>query len=199
MADHGIIFVLSSPSGGGKGSILRRAFAKDRRLCYAVSATTRKPREGEVDGKDYVFATDEQFDKWLEDDRFIEWAEVHGRRYGTLKDQLNKQLQSGSDVVLELDVQGMRSLKTLGYDVVSIFIAPPSLDELERRIRERGGIPEDEIQRRMETAKAEMAVRHEYDHIILNDNLDEAVAEFEAIVAKARNARDTAAKPPKTS
>ncbi len=185
-ADHGIIIVLSSPSGGGKGSILRRAFANDPHLRYAVSATTRKPREGEESGKDYIFATDEEFDRWIAEDRFVEWAEVHGQRYGTLKDELKKQLETGCDVVLELDVQGMRNVRKMDYDVVSVFIAPPSMVELERRIRLRGGIEEDELRRRLNTAVSEMEVQDEYDHLILNDNLDDAVAQFEFIVAEAR-------------
>lgn len=189
MANDGILFVVSSPSGGGKGTILSRVLAEDPLLEYSVSVTTRLPRKGETDAKDYVFVSQKEFRRWVEEGRFLEWAEVHGHRYGTLKESLENRLATGRDVVLELDVQGMRSLKSVRNDVMSIFVLPPSLDELERRLRKRGGIEEEELQLRLANAGEEIDSSGEYDRRIVNDSLEEAVAEFQAVVREARAVR----------
>lgn len=190
MAVQGTLFVVSAPSGGGKRTILSRVLAVDPLLAYSVSVTTRSPREGEVEGVDYIFVSAEVFDQWVREGRFAEWANVHTHRYGTPKEELTKGLASGRDLVLELDVQGMRSVRPLGYDMKSVFIMPPSLEELERRLRNRGSVDEAELQIRLGNAGEEMASRDEFDYVIVNDVLDDAVAEFEAIVAEIRRGRD---------
>jgi len=151
-----------------------------------VSATTRQPREGETDGVDYVFLDRAEFDARIEADAFAEWADVHRHRYGTLHAELERVLATGKDAVLELDVQGMRKLREAGRDCVTVFITAPGLEELERRLRGRGTDSEEQIAGRMETAKVEIAARHEFDYIIVNDEIDEAVADMEAIVRAER-------------
>jgi guanylate kinase len=182
----GTLFVLSAPSGGGKGTILATVLERDPLLKKSVSATTRSPRLDEEDGRHYHFVDDARFDAWIEEGKFAEWAKVHSNRYGTLREELDRQLATGSDVVLELDVQGMRSLKSQRGDLVSIFVAAPSFDELERRLRARGGLTEDEIAIRMRTAREEMAHKDAYDYVIVNDVLDDAVANFESIIRATR-------------
>lgn len=184
---HGSIYVVSAPSGGGKGTILSAAYERDAKLVNAVSVTTRKPRDHEIDGDHYHFVTREQFDAWVEEDRFLEWAEVHGNRYGTLHDELTKQLNTGHDVVLELDVQGMRSVKGKRNDILTVFIMPPSPETWEERLRSRGGLPEEEMMLRLRNGEKEMAASHEYDYVIVNDDLEEAVEAFVHIVYEARN------------
>ena len=186
MAEQGIVFVVSSPSGGGKGTILADVFQRDSRLRHAVSATTRSPREGEVDGTHYHFLDTQRFKGWIAEGRFAEWATVHGKYYGTLKSELASILDSGFDVVLELDVQGMRSISQQREDVVSIFIAPPSLKALEERLRGRGGIREEELRLRLKNAEEEMRAKKEYDYVVLNDILEDAVKIFESILSEAR-------------
>lgn len=159
-------------------------------LVYSVSATSRPPRPGEVDGEDYRFIGPEEFERWVKEGRFAEWAKVHTSCYGTPKEELDRLLATGRDVVLELDVQGMRSVRGLAYDMRSVFIMPPSLEELERRLRGRGGMEEVELEVRLRNAEEEMASREEYDEVIVNDVLEDAVARFEAIVATARRGRE---------
>jgi guanylate kinase len=185
--DKGLLVVVSAPSGGGKGTILGRAFRHDPRLAHAVSATTRPRRPNEVDGKHYHFVDRETFERWIDEGRFAEWAEVHGQLYGTLYSELDRLCGQGRDVVVELDVQGMRSLRRLRPDAATVFIEPPSLEVLEQRLRKRGDLSEEALRLRLENAKAEMAAKNEYDCRILNDDLDRAVAEFEAFVGRARN------------
>lgn len=187
MASTGKVIVVSSPSGGGKGTILRHIISRDENVCHAVSATTRQPREGEIDGQHYYFLSDREFDRRLAGDEFVEWAEVHGHRYGTLKSELDQLLASGQDVVLELDVQGMRALQDNRDDVVSIFIIPPSIEVLEERLRGRGDLEETELKLRLSNAQEEIAAQNEYNHLISNDHLDSAIAEFEAVLREERH------------
>lgn len=183
-----MIVVISAPSGGGKGSIIRRVMQSDPRLVCSISATTRAPRPGEENGRDYIFLTDSEFDQWLEDDQFVEWAHVHNRRYGTPKAPLNELLRTGHDVLLELDVQGMRSVRQAGLgDVVTIFIEPPSLEELERRLRKRGDLSEEHLQLRLRNAQAEIASKGEFDHVVVNRDLEDAVQKVEMILRNARS------------
>lgn len=182
----GLVIVVSAPSGGGKGTILNRVFGEDNRLRHTVSATTRRPRKGEVDGRHYHFVDEETFRRWIDEGRFVEWAEVHGSLYGTLHSELVRLTQEGADVVLELDVQGMRSLRRVRDDVVTIFIEPPSLEVLEERLRARGGLSEQALWTRLDNAKDEIAAKNEYDHVVINDDLDQAVADFRAILRTER-------------
>lgn len=186
MTQQGTLFVVSAPSATGKGSILPLVLETDNRLQYSLSATTRKARKGEVNGKHYIFLDEPEFCRWVTEGRFIEWADVHGNLYGTVRQSLDMQLAADADVILELDVQGMRSLREHRDDVVSIFILPPSLEELERRLRGRQSNTEEEIQTRLHNAKAELGFKDEYDYRIVNDKLEDAVAEFEAVIEKAR-------------
>jgi guanylate kinase len=185
-AGCGTIFVVSAPSGGGKGTILSAAYARDNRLAHTVSATTRKPREGEIDGKHYHFVTREQFNTYVAEGQFLEWAEVHENCYGTLNSELSKHLSRGEDVVLELDVQGMRSVKGRRNDIITVFIMPPSQEVWEQRLRARGGMDEDELALRIRNGLDEMAASSEYDYVVVNDDLEEAVDAFIGIVHETR-------------
>jgi guanylate kinase len=135
---RGLLFVLSSPSGAGKSTIARMLMATDEGLALSVSATTRPIRPGETDGKDYYFVSDERFDEMVANGDFLEWAHVFGHRYGTLKSEVLKVIESGRDVLLDIDWQGTQQLKQVDPDIVRVFILPPSMTELERRLRARG-------------------------------------------------------------
>ena len=182
----GILIVVSAPSGGGKGSILDRAMRADAALRHAVSATTRAPRPGEINGRHYHFVDRPTFERWIEQGRFAEWANVHGELYGTLHEELDRLAAAGCDVVLELDVQGMRSIRKLRPEAATIFIEPPSLDILKDRLQKRGDLGEKDLALRLRNAQAELAAKNEYDCRILNDDLDRAVADFAAFVLRAR-------------
>lgn len=189
MSDRGIVFVVSAPSGGGKRSILARVMADDPKLVYSVSATTRSPRPDEVDGESYRFIDTDTFRQWINENRFVEWAEVHGQLYGTPKDGLFEMLEDGRDVVLELDVLGMRSIRELELGAVTIFIMPPSFEVLEQRLRGRGDSEEEDIVVRLRNAKEEIAAKDEYDFIVTNDELDHAVEQFREVVEAQRKER----------
>jgi len=186
LESRGNIFVVCAPSGAGKRTILHRVMGADETITLSVSVTTRPPREGETDGVDYEFVNVEMFEKLIAEDALVEWASVHGNLYGTRRSELDRVANSGTDAVLELDVQGMRTVRNAGIDVVTIFIAPPSVNELERRIRTRASDSESQIAIRMNNARDEMAARGEFDHVIVNDDLDEAVAKLEAVIRLTR-------------
>ena len=186
MDEPGHIFVVCAPSGAGKRTILHRVMDTDKKLALAVSVTTRPPRDGEVSGVDYEFVDEATFEKLIADDALVEWANVHGNLYGTRRSELERVTRDGLDAVLELDVQGMRNVRNAGSDAVTILVAPPDMNELERRIRSRAADSESQIAVRMNNAREEMAARGEFDHIIVNDNLDEAVAAVEAIIEHVR-------------
>lgn len=183
---RGIFFVVSAPSGAGKRTILQEVFKKDAALVYSVSATSRQPRPGEVDGKDYIFLDQDDFYRRIEAGSFVEWAEVHGHLYGTLREELGRHLISGKDVILELDVQGMSNIKARIADVVTVFVMAPSLEVLEKRLRGRGTDTEDEIALRLRNARAEIAACYQYGYVIYNDVLDKAVADMQAIIRAER-------------
>ena len=187
MTRQGSLIVVSAPSGAGKRTVLNMVFDQDKELEYALSATTRDPREGETPGIDYVFVDQDEFCRRIESGDFVEWAEVHGNMYGTLRDELECQLEHGKDIVLEVDVQGMRSVKNLlDAHVVTVFFVPPSFEELERRLLERGANDAPDMKLRLENARAEMNARHEYDYIIVNDDLEKAVRDFMDILQSHR-------------
>lgn len=186
MAGSGILVVISAPSGAGKLTLLNKVRETEHRLMTTVSATTRAPRQGEVDGKDYHFLDRARFEKNIAAGAFVEWAEVHGNLYGTLASELDRCLGSDHDVILELDVQGMRNLRSQRDDVVTVFLMPPSLEELERRLRARGTDDDDVIALRLRNARDEMAARHEFDYIIVNDDLDRAAGDMAAILRAER-------------
>jgi guanylate kinase len=186
VAKQGILLVLSAPSGAGKHTVLSRLRGIDHGLTTAISATTRAPRQGEKDGRDYYFLSREEFDRRVAAGAFAEWAEVHGNRYGTLHTELDRCLETGGDVLLELDVQGMRNMRSHRPDMVSVFLMAPSLDELERRLRDRNTEDEATISLRLKNARAEVDARKEFDYIVVNDTVDEAAEDLRAILRAER-------------
>lgn len=186
MPREGVLMVISAPSGAGKLTLLNRLRETEAGLASTVSATTRPPRPGEIDGKDYHFLDRAAFEARVAAGAFVEWAEVHGNLYGTLASELDRCLATGGDVILELDVQGMRSLRARRPDTVAVFLMPPSIAELERRLRRRGTDDGDIIALRLANAEGEMAARHEFDYIVVNDALDRAAADMAAILRAER-------------
>ncbi len=187
IARRGLLLVLSSPSGGGKTSIGRALRVTDPNLGLSISFTTRPPRPGEIDGRDYHFVSDARFDEAVRGGELIEHAEVFGARYGTPRAPVEAALAVGHDLLFDIDWQGTRQLRAaLPGDVVSVFILPPSLAELERRLRARRADDEATVQRRMSKATAEIAHWDEYDYVIVNRDFDLAVASVRAILAAER-------------
>ena len=164
--------------------------ADDPTLAYSVSATTRSPRPDEIEGESYRFIDTETFREWIKENRFVEWAEVHGQLYGTPKDGLFEKLEDGRDIVLELDVQGMRLIREEYADAVTIFIMPPSFEVLEQRLRGRGDSEEADLVVRLRNAKEEIAAKDEYDFVITNDVLDQAIEQFNELVTQQRKQRN---------
>ncbi len=178
MKRNGRLFVVAGPSGTGKDTLIKEVM-KNHDLQLSVSATTRKSRPGEVDGRDYTFVSDQDFENLVARGAFLEWKEVFGRRYGTLAGEVDKALASGKDVILEIDVKGALEVKSKVPDAKLIFIMPPSLEELEARLRGRGADGEGEIGRRIDIAPREMVVgEKEFDVIIVNDDISRAASEL---------------------
>ncbi|MEY4889639.1 MAG: guanylate kinase, partial [Pseudomonadota bacterium] len=170
---RGILFIVSSPSGAGKSTISRKLLASDPGLEMSVSATTRPPRPGEVDGKDYHFVNLDQFREMVAQNEFLEWAHVFGNRYGTPRGPVEKALSEGRDVLFDIDWQGAQQLyQQAGGDVIRVFIFPPSMDELERRLRSRGTDSNEVIEGRMSRASAEISHWDGYDYVLVNDDAD---------------------------
>jgi guanylate kinase len=174
--ERGRMIVISGPSGSGKTSICRRLL-EDPRVQFSVSAPTRKPRAGEVDGRDYHFVTPEWFRQQIRAGNFIEHAEVHGNMYGTPRDPVDRALDEGRFYLLEIDVQGALQLKALDEPGVYVFIAPPDMEELRRRLVGRATDTPEVIERRLQKAEDEYRERAKYDHVVVNRDLDQAVAE----------------------
>ena len=178
----GVLFVVSGPSGVGKGTINKKLFEEfGDRIAYSVSATTREPREGEENGREYFFISRQEFEKRVANNEFLEHAEYAGNCYGTPRDYVLSLLQRGVSVILEIDVQGAMQVKRRMPESVSVFILPPSFEELEHRLRGRGTETPEKIERRLAAAKAEMARAPEYDYQIVNDDLDAAYARLREI------------------
>jgi guanylate kinase len=170
----------------GKGTVVRRLLERHPELHLSVSVTTRQPRPSERDGVDYRFVSDEEFDRLVAERELLEWAHVVGHRSGTPAGPVEEALAAGRNVVLEIDVQGARQVKERAPEAVLIFLAPPSLAELERRLRARGTESVAQLERRLTTAKAEMAEQHGFDHVVVNDRLDQATTQVEAIIQASR-------------
>jgi len=188
LARRGLCLVLSAPSGAGKSSLTRALLASEPALSLSISVTTRLPRPGEIDGEHYHFRDQAAFDVQVAAGGFLEWARVLGRHsYGTPRAEVQAALSAGRDVVFDIDWQGHRNLRTaLPGDVVGVFILPPSLTALESRLRQRDGEDATEVARRMGLAREEISHWAEFDHVIVNDVFDTAVAELRAILHAAR-------------
>lgn len=180
----GKLFVISGSSGVGKGTLLKLFLEKHPEFKLSVSCTTRTPRDGEVQGVNYFFITRENFSELIERNEFLEWAEFSGNMYGTQKAYVEKKLAEGKNLILELDTVGALNVKKIMPEACLIFILPPSLEELESRLRGRHTESEDAIQKRLNTVKAEIERSEEFDYKIINDNLDKALNELESIMCK---------------
>ncbi len=182
MKNNGVLFIISGPSGCGKGTIVNQLIERNSDIFISVSATTRQPRAGEVDGKSYHFITAEEFDRLASNDGFLEYAGYCENRYGTPKKAVDDAMQSGRDVILEIEVQGALQVKAKRPDAVLIFILPPSVEELERRLRKRASETEDKVQKRLAKANDEMKLVGLYDYSVVNDALEDAVVDVESIM-----------------
>ncbi|MHB1126154.1 MAG: guanylate kinase [Bacillota bacterium] len=182
MPEQGLLIVLSGPSGAGKGTLCQALLSVLPNLYYSISITTRHPRPGEREGINYFFAGREKFQQMLAEDEFLEWAEVYGNYYGTPRAPVEDQLRQGKDVILEIDIQGALQIKSKFSQGVFIFIVPPSLQELEKRIVKRDSDSPEAIRRRLSSVTQEMCYLSEYDYVVVNDLVDAAVAKLLAII-----------------
>ncbi len=188
MTAAGQLFILSAPSGAGKTTILKKVMAEITGLTFSVSHTTRSPRSGEQDGVDYHFVSVDEFQDMQKQDLFLEWAEVHGNFYGTSRPAVLQQLEQGQDVVLDIDVQGAEIIrKSESVPAVSVFVAPPSLEELERRLRGRGTESDETVELRLQNAAREMKAAPGYDYLVINDELEQATATLQAVIIAERS------------
>ena len=188
---RGLLIIMSGPSGVGKGTV-RLELVKDKtlNLFYSVSMTTRKPRPGEVDGSDYYFVSQDEFNRQIEDGNLLEWAEFVGNKYGTPKDKVENKRDEGVNVLLEIEVNGTSQVlnKLKGdLDVVSIFLAPPSIEELEKRIRGRSTEADEVIQKRLARSEAELKLKSQYEYVVVNDNIKRCVNEVKQIIHSRMN------------
>ena len=178
----GKTFIISGPSGVGKSTVLKSLLEKRPNVYFSVSATTREPRPGELDGIHYHFMDVESFRKWIAMDQFLEYAEYVGNFYGTPKRFVDEAMEQGKDVILDIEVQGAIQVTSKRPETVRIFIAPPSWAELERRLTERGTDSKDKIQKRLLRAKVEFQTAHTYDYFVINNTVENAVRELDAIM-----------------
>lgn len=182
----GLLIVMSGFSGAGKGTLMKRLLNDYEDYVFSVSMTTRAPREGEVDGRDYFFVTKEEFEKAIEEDGFVEYATYVGNYYGTPKAYVTEQLKKGKNVILDIEVQGAMQIKEKFPDALMLFVIPPSIKVLLERLRKRGTEDEATIQRRITQAKTECTYMDKYEYIVINDDLDTAVQQMHAMVTSAK-------------
>jgi len=182
----GTLYVVAAPSGAGKSTLVGRLLECEPSIALSISCTTRSPRAGEVDGREYHFVAVDDFLQRISREEFLEWAEVHGNFYGTSQKWIADQLAAGRDVLLEIDWQGAQQVRKLFPEMVSVFILPPSMTELERRLVGRGTDSHDVIERRLAAAQAEMRHVGEFDYVIINDQLDQALEDLRAVVRASR-------------
>jgi guanylate kinase len=190
MHHPGNIFVVSAPSGAGKSTLVQRLVRSVPDLIFSISFTTRKPRPGEVDGRDYFYIADHRFDAMVRDGGFVEWVQVYGHRYGTGRDWLNEMLATGQDVLLDIETTGALNLRKAIPDARMIFILPPSADSLEQRLRSRGKDSDEQIAIRMRHARHEMELYPAYDYLVMNDDLELAYRQFESVILATRASRE---------
>ena len=176
------LFVISGSSGVGKGTVLKGFLGKNPNFMLSISCTTRAPRKGEVDGVNYFFLTKEEFQNCIDNDKFLEWAEFAGNRYGTKKKYIQQCLEEGKDIILEIDTQGALQVKKQMPEAVLIFICPPSIEALENRLRGRHTEVEATIQKRLQEVKTELERAEKFDYKVVNDDLEKAIAELEKII-----------------
>lgn len=182
----GTLYIVAAPSGAGKTTLVRRLLANESGVCLSISYTTRAPRPGEENGREYHFVTVETFRSMIDKGDFLEWAEVHGNFYGTSKRWISDQMAGGSDVLLEIDWQGAQQVRGIFPEAIGIFILPPSLEELERRLTGRGTDSREVIDRRLAAAQAEMRHVGEFDYAIINDDLERALDDLRSILSASR-------------
>ena len=182
----GLLIVVSGASGTGKGTVCRKILTDLPEVAYSISATTRAPRPGEVDGKEYYFISRDEFQAWIADGKFLEYAEVYGNFYGTPLNKITERLNRGEDILLEIDVQGALNVKRKFPEGIYIFLLPPSLEELKRRIEGRGTENPESLARRLKNAVAEIKIGLEYDYVVVNDSIDDAAAQIKAILTAER-------------
>ncbi len=183
---RGLLFVVSAPSGAGKTSLCRAITDSLEELTHSISYTTRKPRPGEIDGRDYYFVSQERFQAMIKAGDFAEWAEVHSNLYGTSRRVLDDMIEKGIDIILDIDTQGAQQIKAKFKSAVFIFIMPPSLDILEERLRNRKSDHEDEIKKRMRRAREEIKDYALYDYIVVNRDFERALTELRSVVIAER-------------
>ncbi len=183
---QGLLFVVSAPSGAGKTSLCKAMTDSLENLTHSISYATRKPRPGEIDGRDYYFVSPERFQEMIDANDFAEWAEVHSNLYGTSRRVLDEMIVKGIDVILDIDTQGAKQIKVKYSSAVFIFIMPPSLDILEERLRNRKSDHEEEIKKRMSRARDEIKDFNMYDYIIVNRDFERALTEIRSIVIAER-------------
>ena len=184
----GMLLVISGPSGTGKGTLIERLMKEDPTLVFSVSATTRAPRPGEIDGVHYHFVTNEQYDRLVAENAFVEYANVHGNRYGTLRSEVYERLERGENVVLDIDVQGALNVIASEKEKVSIFILPPSMKVLRERLTGRGTETEEAVERRLHNAVWEISQKDKYQYKVINDDLDTCLRTLQAIIEAEKHA-----------
>lgn len=183
----GLLFVVSGPSGAGKSTVLARVLSTLPDTRFSISATTREPRPGEQDGLDYFFIDVPRFERMIQDNQFLEWAKVYQHYYGTPDHFVDECLRDGQDVLLDIDVQGARQVRARRSDAIFLFLAPPSMEELEKRLRGRHTETEEKIERRLEGACHELAAIPEYDYLVVNDQVGAAVLSVQSIIEAERS------------
>lgn len=184
----GMLLVISGPSGTGKGTLIKLLMEQDPTLVFSVSATTRAPREGEIDGVHYHFVSDEEYDRLVAEGAFVEYANVHGKRYGTLRSEVYDRLEKGENVVLDIDVQGALNVIANEKEKVSIFLLPPSMKELRRRLTDRGTETPEQIETRLHNAIWEITQKDHYEYKVINDDMNECLRVLQAIIEAEKHA-----------